>query len=62
MTQLQHIIEKAWENRSLLTQKETIDSIRKVIDLQCVKRDFPELIEFWFMGPPPVYRGCLWSG
>ena len=33
MEQLQKIIEKAWEDRSLLTQKETIDSIRKVIDL-----------------------------
>jgi 2,3,4,5-tetrahydropyridine-2-carboxylate N-succinyltransferase len=33
MEQLQQIIEKAWEDRSLLTNKETIDSIRKVIDL-----------------------------
>lgn len=33
MKQLQQIIEKAWEDRSLLTNKETIDSIRKVIDL-----------------------------
>ena len=33
MKELQLIIEKAWEDRSLLTHKETIDSIRKVIDL-----------------------------
>lgn len=33
MKALQLIIEKAWEDRSLLTHKETIDSIRKVIDL-----------------------------
>lgn len=33
MTQLQKIIEKAWEDRALLTDKTTIDSIRKVIDL-----------------------------
>ena len=33
MTQLQHIIEKAWDNRTLLSDKTTIDSIRKVIDL-----------------------------
>lgn len=33
MTQLQQIIEKAWDDRSLLTDKTTIDSIRSVIDL-----------------------------
>ena len=33
MEQLQRNIEKAWENRSLLSQQTTIDSIRKVIDL-----------------------------
>jgi 2,3,4,5-tetrahydropyridine-2-carboxylate N-succinyltransferase len=33
MEQLQHIIEKAWDDRTLLTQKTTIDSIRQVIDL-----------------------------
>ncbi len=33
MKQLQQIIEKAWEDRSLLTDKVTIDSIRSVIDL-----------------------------
>ncbi|MEO8934180.1 MAG: 2,3,4,5-tetrahydropyridine-2,6-dicarboxylate N-succinyltransferase, partial [Xanthomarina sp.] len=33
MKQLQQIIENAWDNRSLLTDKTTIDSIRKVIDL-----------------------------
>ncbi|EGV42941.1 2,3,4,5-tetrahydropyridine-2,6-dicarboxylate N-succinyltransferase [Bizionia argentinensis JUB59] len=33
MKQLQHIIEDAWENRELLTDKVTIDSIRSVIDL-----------------------------
>jgi len=32
MEKLQQIIEKAWEDRSLLTHKETIDSIRRVID------------------------------
>lgn len=30
---LQQTIEKAWDNRELLTQKETIDSIREVINL-----------------------------
>ncbi|RIA09102.1 2,3,4,5-tetrahydropyridine-2-carboxylate N-succinyltransferase [Flavobacteriaceae bacterium MAR_2010_72] len=33
MDQLQHIIEKAWNDRALLTDKVTIDSIRSVIDL-----------------------------
>ncbi|SEB42579.1 2,3,4,5-tetrahydropyridine-2-carboxylate N-succinyltransferase [Tenacibaculum sp. MAR_2009_124] len=33
MTELQSIIEKAWDNRDLLKEKETIDSIRKVVDL-----------------------------
>jgi 2,3,4,5-tetrahydropyridine-2-carboxylate N-succinyltransferase len=33
MTQLQQIIEKAWDDRSLLSDKTTIDSIRSVIDL-----------------------------
>jgi len=33
MTELQNIIEKAWNDRTLLTDKTTIDSIRKVIDL-----------------------------
>lgn len=33
MKELQHIIESAWNDRSLLTQSETIESIRKVIDL-----------------------------
>lgn len=33
MKDLQHIIENAWEDRSLLTNKETTDSIRKVINL-----------------------------
>jgi 2,3,4,5-tetrahydropyridine-2-carboxylate N-succinyltransferase len=33
MTDLQDIIEKAWENRDLLKDKTTIDSIREVIDL-----------------------------
>lgn len=33
MEQLQQIIEKAWEDRSLLTEKATTDSIRKVINL-----------------------------
>ena len=33
MTDLQDIIEKAWDNRTLLKDKTTIDSIREVIDL-----------------------------
>ena len=33
MTQLQQIIENAWEDRSLLTDDVTINSIRSVIDL-----------------------------
>lgn len=33
MKQLQNIIENAWDDRSLLTNKVTIDSIRSVIDL-----------------------------
>ncbi len=33
MKQLQQIIENAWDNRSLLTDKTTIDSIRRVIGL-----------------------------
>ncbi|WP_223033163.1 2,3,4,5-tetrahydropyridine-2,6-dicarboxylate N-succinyltransferase [Hanstruepera marina] len=33
MKQLQQIIENAWDNRELLTDKLTIDSIRNVIDL-----------------------------
>jgi len=33
MTQLQEIIEKAWENRELLTEKTTTDAIREVISL-----------------------------
>lgn len=33
MTQLKNIIENAWEDRTLLNDKTTIDSIRSVIDL-----------------------------
>ncbi len=33
MTQLQHIIERAWENRSLLKETETTVAIREVISL-----------------------------
>ncbi|MFT4697268.1 MAG: 2,3,4,5-tetrahydropyridine-2-carboxylate N-succinyltransferase [Flavobacteriaceae bacterium] len=33
MTQLQEIIEKAWEDRSLLTDSTTINSIREVVNL-----------------------------
>ncbi|MUU78139.1 2,3,4,5-tetrahydropyridine-2,6-dicarboxylate N-succinyltransferase [Winogradskyella endarachnes] len=33
MKEFQSIIEKAWEDRSLLSNTETIDTIRKVIDL-----------------------------
>uniref|UniRef100_UPI00404A2C63 2,3,4,5-tetrahydropyridine-2,6-dicarboxylate N-succinyltransferase n=1 Tax=Gelidibacter sp. TaxID=2018083 RepID=UPI00404A2C63 len=33
MKNLQHTIETAWENRDLLTDKHTIDSIREVINL-----------------------------
>jgi len=33
MTEIQQIIENAWENRDLLTQQTTQDTIRKVIDL-----------------------------
>ena len=33
MKQLQNIIENAWDDRSLLTDQLTIDSIRSVIDL-----------------------------
>lgn len=33
MNELRHIIEKAWDDRSLLSDKKTIESIRKVIDL-----------------------------
>ncbi|GGZ72021.1 2,3,4,5-tetrahydropyridine-2,6-dicarboxylate N-succinyltransferase [Algibacter mikhailovii] len=33
MTELQQIIEKAWDNRALLTEEKTIAAIRKVIDL-----------------------------
>jgi 2,3,4,5-tetrahydropyridine-2-carboxylate N-succinyltransferase len=33
MKNLQHTIETAWENRDLLTDKQTIDSIREVINL-----------------------------
>jgi len=33
MTEIQQIIENAWDNRDLLTQKNTQDTIRKVIDL-----------------------------
>ncbi len=33
MKQLQHIIENAWDNRDLLTDQVTIDSVRSVIDL-----------------------------
>jgi len=33
MKDLQHIIEQAWDDRSLLKEKNTIDSIRTVIDL-----------------------------
>ena len=33
MTQLQEIIEKAWEDRSLLTDTTTINSIREVVNL-----------------------------
>ncbi|MFD0963015.1 2,3,4,5-tetrahydropyridine-2,6-dicarboxylate N-succinyltransferase [Pseudofulvibacter geojedonensis] len=33
MTEIQQIIEKAWDNRALLQEQETQDTIRKVIDL-----------------------------
>jgi len=33
MTEIQQIIENAWDNRDLLTQQSTQDTIRKVIDL-----------------------------
>ena len=33
MTPLQQIIEKAWENRALLKEKETTSAIREVISL-----------------------------
>lgn len=33
MTSLQNIIEKAWDNRALLQEVETQNSIREVIDL-----------------------------
>ncbi|NQY28262.1 MAG: 2,3,4,5-tetrahydropyridine-2,6-dicarboxylate N-succinyltransferase [Flavobacteriaceae bacterium] len=33
MIEIQQIIEKAWDNRDLLTQQNTQDTIRKVIDL-----------------------------
>ena len=33
MTELQQIIEKAWDNRELLTDKSTIEAIRSVISL-----------------------------
>ena len=33
MTQLQHIIEQAWDNRALLKEIETTKAIRKVISL-----------------------------
>ncbi|MGB5821649.1 MAG: 2,3,4,5-tetrahydropyridine-2,6-dicarboxylate N-succinyltransferase [Saonia sp.] len=33
MTELQHTIEKAWDNRALLKESKTQDAIRKVIDL-----------------------------
>ncbi|GAL62955.1 2,3,4,5-tetrahydropyridine-2,6-dicarboxylate N-succinyltransferase [Algibacter lectus] len=33
MTQLQEIIEKAWENRDLLNEEATTTAIRKVVDL-----------------------------
>lgn len=33
MTEIQQIIENAWDNRDLLTQQNTQDTIRKVIDL-----------------------------
>ncbi|CAM1354999.1 MULTISPECIES: 2,3,4,5-tetrahydropyridine-2,6-dicarboxylate N-succinyltransferase [Tenacibaculum] len=33
MTELQSIIEKAWDNRDLLKEEETISAIRKVVDL-----------------------------
>ncbi|TVZ55379.1 2,3,4,5-tetrahydropyridine-2-carboxylate N-succinyltransferase [Lutibacter sp. Hel_I_33_5] len=33
MTELQQIIENAWDNRELLQENETINAIRKVIDL-----------------------------
>lgn len=33
MTELKNIIEKAWENRALLQEENTITTIRKVIDL-----------------------------
>jgi len=33
MTELQQLIEKAWDNRELLTDKNTIDAIRSVISL-----------------------------
>ncbi|GAA4976622.1 2,3,4,5-tetrahydropyridine-2,6-dicarboxylate N-succinyltransferase [Algibacter aquimarinus] len=33
MTELQNTIEQAWDNRDLLKEKHTTDSIRKVIDL-----------------------------
>ena len=33
MTQLQHFIEKAWDDRSLLSETHIIESIREVIQL-----------------------------
>ena len=33
MKELRQIIEKAWDDRNLLTDLTTIESIRKVIDL-----------------------------
>ena len=33
MTELQSIIEKAWDNRELLQEETTINAIRKVVDL-----------------------------
>ncbi|WP_431165308.1 2,3,4,5-tetrahydropyridine-2,6-dicarboxylate N-succinyltransferase [Tenacibaculum halocynthiae] len=33
MTELQSIIEKAWDNRDLLKEEETINAIRRVVDL-----------------------------
>lgn len=33
MTELQSIIEKAWDNRDLLKEETTINAIRKVVDL-----------------------------
>ena len=33
MTEIKKIIEQAWEDRSLLTDTKTLDTIRKVVEL-----------------------------